>query len=516
MAEDRTDKPTDPTPPPTREENLARVGRDTGTILGSTGVGRGLGFVFNFIVARVVGEALFGVWTLAQTIINYLVMLATFGLDQALVRFVSLHRGAHDPARVKGVMIQGLLVNLTLSLAGAAALSGLAPWICASFFPAQPPVLVTFLRWTAWSVPFIVLMNSLVGATQGYRMMRYTPLVRDVSYPLARVLLAVALLALGWRAWALVVTHVASSVVFGIVAVAVLIGVFRPILEQHRAVFEKGLLAYGFPLFLNDLLLKSFRWSDILFIGAFRGAGDIGVYRIAQICSEASRLVWGSFKTTIAPVIADLHHRGEAEELRHHFTVTSKWAFMASFPPLVFFSLLAKETLSVFGHAYAAGALCLVILNAGRIVAVSTGLVANLLVMSGHARWTLFNSVAGNAFNFLLNALLIPKYGILGAAVAFSLSTAVLNIVQMAEVRWLFGFFPWNMGYLKPLGACLLAGGAARLAAGALPWPPLALVAVCALLFLMVYIGALLALGLAPEDRLLVGQFVGRFRVKKS
>lgn len=494
-------------------EDLSRVGRDTGIMLGGSTFGRFLGLCYNFLIARVAGEALFGLYTLSQTIINYLITLSNFGLDQALVRFVAIYRGAGDRGRMKGVLVQGFLVNLALSLAAAAGLFWLAPWVSREAF--GKPELEVFLRWVAGSIPFLTLLNFFLGATQGYRQMKYTPMIRDLAFPVFKLALIALLFAAGSRLHAILFTHLASSVLWGAVALAILWRIFRPTLARERAVADGAMLRFSFPLFLNDFVMKSMRWSDVVFLGLFRGSGDIGVYKVAQITSEISRVIYQAFKTTFAPVISLLHHRGEGEALRRQFVIISKWSFAVSFPPLVFFSLLARESLSVFGRQFVTGALVLVILNFGRMVSVSTGLSANLIVMSGKSHWTLFNTVLGNGLNFALNAVLIRAYGTIGAAAAYAGSIALLNIVQMLEVRLLFGFFPYYWGYLKPLGASLVAGAAARWAWGLLPWPPPAALGVCALLFLVVYMLALLALGLPPEDRLLLKQLAERTRLHR-
>jgi O-antigen/teichoic acid export membrane protein len=492
------------------EEELARVGRDTGLMLGGTGVGRSFGLLFNFLAARVAGPGAYGLFTLAQTVVNYLVTLATFGLDLALVRFVAIHQGSGARSRIRGVLTRALAINLGLGVLLGSSLLLLAAPVAEGVF--GKPELATPFRWMAVSVPFLVVINLFCGATQGLRKMAYTPLVRDLTFPVARCLLLALFLFLGLRLHALLLAHGLVSVLWGAAALLLLFRVFAPLTAGVRPEPEPGLLPFAFPLFLNDLVVKSLRWSDILFLGVFQGAGDVGVYRISQITSEISRLIYQAFKTTFAPVISLLHHRGEGESLRRQFAITSKWSFAASFPPLVFFSLMAEESLGLFGPAFAKGALCLVILNAGRMVAVSTGLSANLIVMAGRSRWTLANSLGGNALTFLLNALLIPRHGMLGAAWAFALATAILNVVQMVEARIFFGFFPYHAGYLKPLLASLAAGGVARLTHPLLPLPAAGAYALAALLFLLLYGGLLVLLGLPPEDRLLAKHLLSRLR----
>jgi O-antigen/teichoic acid export membrane protein len=149
------------------------------------------------------------------------------------------------------------------------------------------------------------------------------------------------------------------------------------------------------------------------------------------------------------------------------------------------------------------------------MVAVSTGLAANLIVMSGHSRLTLLNSLLGNFINFFLNLFLIRSYGLMGAAWAYALSVSAMNLIQLLEVRWLFGYTPYYPGYLKPLAASLVAGAGARLFFGLSDWGFTLGVLICLALFLVLYILILMFLGLPPEDRLLLREFkerIGSFK----
>jgi O-antigen/teichoic acid export membrane protein len=495
------------------QEDLSLISRQAGFLMGGAGVGRLLGLIFNFVFARVGGEVLFGLYTLALTITNYILTLAAFGLNQALVRFVSIYQGLEDRGRQRGVLIQGGGVKVILSLLGAGTLYLLAPYLAVVVF--KKPDLAVFLRWFAVSLPFLSMVNLFLAGTQGYRLMKYTPLVRDFFMPFLKLAFILILFAAGWRLYAVLTTHLSTAVLVGLFSLAMFSRVVLSRTEGEKPVFEGKMFRFTVPLFLNDLVLKGLRWSDIIFLGFFRGSGEIGIYRIAQVTSEISRVIFGSFKTAFSPVISDLHERGETEALKHRFKVISKWAFAISFPPLLFFSVMARETLGIFGPQFQAGAAALVILCLGRMVAVSTGLAANLIVMSGHSRLTLLNSLLGNFINFFLNLFLIRSYGLMGAAWAYALSVSAMNLIQLLEVRWLFGYTPYYPGYLKPLAASLVAGAGARLFFGLSDWGFTLGVLICLALFLVLYILILMFLGLPPEDRLLLREFkerIGSFK----
>jgi O-antigen/teichoic acid export membrane protein len=150
-----------------------------------------------------------------------------------------------------------------------------------------------------------------------------------------------------------------------------------------------------------------------------------------------------------------------------------------------------------------------VILAIGQLVNVGTGTAANLLVMAGRARLTLVTSIVFLAVSLALDLLLIPRHGLLGAAVANASAMLMVNLLRLWLVHRVLGLEPYDRRFLRPLAAGLAAGAAARL----LPLPglhgPLELGARCLLLGAL-YLGSLTALGIEQEDRQVARDIVAR------
>ena len=111
--------------------------------------------------------------------------------------------------------------------------------------------------------------------------------------------------------------------------------------------------------------------------------------------------------------------------------------------------------MGIFGNSFKSGAFILVILALGQFINVITGSVGYLLMMSGNERLLRNNIIFIAVLNLTLNLLLIPKYGILGAAISTSVSLALQNIISMVIVKyrlgiWTFPLFPRNKEYIAP------------------------------------------------------------------
>jgi O-antigen/teichoic acid export membrane protein len=181
--------------------------------------------------------------------------------------------------------------------------------------------------------------------------------------------------------------------------------------------------------------------------------------------------------------------------------------------------LFPTELLSIFGSTFAAGARALVLLGAAELVNAGTGICGSIIDMAGHTRVKMVNSVLWFGVVLGTDFLLIPEYGLLGAAAASLISTAFINVLRVAEVAILDRVHPYDWSLVKPAVAGAVAIGGGWLIRNA--WEPatLAVTGVQIVAVVGLYSVALMAIGLAPEDRELIARagakarsFAGRRR----
>ena len=172
---------------------------------------------------------------------------------------------------------------------------------------------------------------------------------------------------------------------------------------------------------------------------------------------------------------------------------------------------VARDLLHVFGEGFSSGATALAILALGQLVNIGTGTVAGLLAMVGRARMSVLNSVFFLGLSLVLDLLMIPPWGILGAAIANATSLAAVNLLRVIQVRQVLGILPYDRRFLRPLGAGLIAGTVALLLplTGLDPLPRLVL---RVLVLGVTYLGALAAFGIDPVDREVARAFRERLR----
>jgi O-antigen/teichoic acid export membrane protein len=135
-----------------------------------------------------------------------------------------------------------------------------------------------------------------------------------------------------------------------------------------------------------------------------------------------------------------------------------------------------SPVLQVFGSDYTSGATALAVLCAAGLFNLATGNVTVLLLMSGYSLLNMLNAAGALTLNIVLNLLLIPRYGMTGAAIAWAASIVANNLAAMIQVHGRLGLRPFGDGYwIATLGAagCVgLIAACARLAGGQ-SWPAL-------------------------------------------
>jgi O-antigen/teichoic acid export membrane protein len=278
-----------------------------------------------------------------------------------------------------------------------------------------------------------------------------------------------------------------------VVAFLFTVGVLLRLLPRAgRRVQPKGLFRYSLPMSLNRVLLYTNNQTEIFVLGLLQPAGPVGVFGVARRLSTLLGSLLASIAVLFNPMVADLHHRGQHEELDRLFKTATRWLFTIAFPLCLVEFAFARDLLHLFGPGFGSGAAALA--NLG------TGTVAGLLAMIGRARLSALNSLFFLGLSLLLDFLLIPHWDVLGAAIANASALAAVNLLRLVQVRRDLGIIPYDRRFLRPLAAGLAAVAVAWLlplsALGALPRLGLRVLVLGGL-----YLALLVLFGIEPDDR---------------
>ena len=224
-----------------------------------------------------------------------------------------------------------------------------------------------------------------------------------------------------------------------------------PQINQIKAIPEtKKLLRFSMPLMLVLFLNFFITWTDTLMLGSFRSSEEVGIYNAAMKTALLVSMILASFNFLFAPMISDLYNRKEKQKLESLFKTTTKWAYTTTLPVFLLMALLSREIMNVFGEEFLIGSLPLIILAFVQLVSATVGPVGTVLAMSGKQNLMMYNTLGVSLLNIVLNFLLIPSFGITGAAIASGTAFVIFNLIMLVEVYLLLKMHPFSSKFIKP------------------------------------------------------------------
>jgi O-antigen/teichoic acid export membrane protein len=483
-----------------------RVARGVGVSSAGQGVGRFLGYATHAALAWMHGPAQLGFYALGITLVQASNVLSQLGLDNGVVRYVAHHGAGGDTARVRGTIVQALVATLAFSVVLSLMLFLGAGFLAEEVF--DKPFLETMFRAFAGAIPFLTLMSMALWATQGFGTVKYATFVGQVVRPLANLALVVLFYLLGVQILGAVAAYILSMALGAALALYCLVRVFPALLEGETEYESRELSAVSGPMIVANVTQYANLWIAVAVLGVFEPVPVVGVYNVAARTAALSTLILIAFGGIFSPLASSLYRQGRLRDLGYLYGDVSRWAFTGALAFFVVTALLARDVMEIFGEAFVSGWPVVVVISAAQLFNSSVGPTARLLAMTGHQKAVMVSTGGSALAAVALSVLLVPSYGLMGAAMATAAALVLANAATLFFVRYRLGLWPYGRRYAKPLLAALAAAAvtyAARLALPGLEGFPALLV--FAPLALALFSALLLSFGLGPSDRRFLSSF---------
>jgi O-antigen/teichoic acid export membrane protein len=470
-------------------------------------------FIFSIVVARTIGAEQFGLYTLGLTVVQILSMFVLLGLQTGMVRFLPPAIRQRDEASVWGIIQVGVGLPAVLGIAFAAAMFLLAGPLASQGF--HDPRLAPVFRLVCLSIPLDALAFVAYTIIQSFKRLDYSVIANNVVEPLIKLLLTVGFLAIGFGMLGILAAHViASAIGLGLLIYYInsLFSLKRSFLAAKRNVGQ--LLRYSLgahPGWVINTLRGTF---ETLVLGVLGLTTGVGVYSAAARLSAIGNMLFLSIAGISAPIIADLYARGEPKQLKTYYQTTTKWLVAFNLPLFLTFTIFAAPLLSIFGADFTTGATGLMILAVGTFVYTGTGVGATVLDMTDHTKLNSVNSALMVVIGLGLDVFCIPRWGVIGAAIASTLSTILINVVCLIEVQVLLHMQPYDWSFFKPIAAGVVTLVVTYVLNQHLVLLPIFQLLIGGTILWGVYGLVLIALKFSPEDLLVVNHVRAFLRLK--
>lgn len=410
-----------------------------------------LSFVITVTLARTLGMDGYGVYIYVFALVSLLSIPVEFGLPQLVVRETAKALARQEWGAIQGVwrwagkIVAILIVIIVLG-------AGVVFLIWGNRF-SHEQLLTCF--WGLALVPLAALGNLRGAALQGLNRVIQGQLPEQVLRPVFHVLLilgAAFVFSSGnfTPAMAMSLQVLAATLAFALGAW--LLWRATPLeTRQAKLVYEgRRWLSSTLPLaFISGVgLINSY--TSIVILGLFATPSDIGIYRVADQMALLVSISLQPINMVVAPQFARLHAVGDKIRLQRLATVSARVVLSLALPVAITFLLFGKPLLKlIFGAEFAPAYGPLSILVLGQLVNSIVGSVGTLLNMTGHEQYTARGVAVAAVGNIVLNLLLIPLWGIRGAAFASAITLAVWNILLWLDVRRQLGINSMAFGTIQ-------------------------------------------------------------------
>jgi len=470
-----------------------------------------LSFGFRILVGRRLGVADYGVITVMMAVFSVANTFGHMGLNQGVQRFVSMYRAEEDTEGMIGLARTGYLMILVPSSIVAVSVFFLAPWLATTVW--SDPKLVWPIRMAVLAVPLYGIARVSISVLNAFEKMQYKVYINKLWANISQLVIAAVLIAVGYGYMGAAFGFAfgfGSSAVLGLLFVN---KVFPAVFERVTGRYEfSELWSHSWPLFAAGVFGIVSGHIDTFMLQYFESSEAVGLYQSAYPFAVLL-LMGNSMFNAIFLSRASYMVSETPDELAGTFRVVVKWVGIVTVPVFMLLFVFPRLALVFFGAEFYAAENVLRVLLAGFMLQSLIGPSGKIYQAMDRTKIMTVLSILGAAGNFALNLLLIPRYGIIGAAGATAGTIVLLFGIRIMYLYKLLGTHPFRWSTVRVFGAGLTAIGVVFAASRVLfetmsVWPLVLVALAFAGLYpaLVVVFGALeqedLEIVYAVEDRL--------------
>lgn len=419
------------------------------TFVGSV-VAAASGFLLAIVVARGLGTAGAGVFFSIVSLFMIVSTVLKLGTDTAqlwrLPRLLATGRTADLRPSVRLALVPTTALSL---VAGATMVVAAGP-IARLTVPGAGPEAATQVAWAGVALAAMAPMSVLVAVTRGLGRVRPFVAIQNVVLPVGRLVAVAAVLALGAGGVAVLAAWSLPVLVCAALAALVVRAELRrltthptpsgeptapsPLAEQRRELW-----GFAGPRAVTASIEIVLVTVNVLVVGILIGPVAAGVFGALSRFVTTGQLVEQTVRILVAPRFSALLGTGDVAGASRLYRTTTPWVVLGSWPVFLVLALGAPAVLRVFGDDFTAGAGALAVLAATLAVSQLAGNVQTVLLMSGHSNLQLLNRIVSVVTLLGLDLVLVPRHGVLGAAIAWAASILVDTLLAVIEVRFVVG-----------------------------------------------------------------------------
>ena len=403
-------------------------------------LGIGIIFLNQLFLARFMGAKGFGDYTVIFTWIGFLITLSLFGFNTSIMKIYSSLAAQQQWNMLKGFLRFSKRIIFIVSLVASLVL-------LLFLLKNSGRYGVTFseaLFWALLLLPFLAFIYYYSAVMLALRKVKFSLSPANVLLPLSATIASYCYYTLN--------NHVIKTDAAVFIYLCCTFSVFifisgRLKMQLSRQLHDvpveyaiKDWLSESFPALILSAAMLLLKRVDILFISYYFGNTHAGIYAVASMMSSLIPFLLFIPETHFLSGIRGLFESRQQEKLQRLVRRSNKISLVITLPVALIIIIFGKYLLQLFGTAFIASYLPLIILTTGQLINIRTIFLRNILNEAGDQKRVLFMYVAAAVLNVAFNFMLVPSLGMNGAAIASVLSLIVLYVMMHLNVKKKFSF----------------------------------------------------------------------------
>lgn len=447
--------------------DLGLLGQGTRLVIAGQALALIVGPMTAWALVNVLGLAGYGAYSIVMALLAVLGVIQSLGLGTGLVYFVVQARERKDPRQFRTIVNLAIIMPASIGLVFAVGLYWSAPFVGSVILGSIETV--QMLALFALILPLKGTSDVLLSLTRGFDTQYYLVLGQSVIDPLVRLLGF-------WGIWMIYQSLSFEERVLGIVLVTgvsallcLLIGMIGLRLLWEKTSTETSyardwgmwttalpMLRYSIPVTVGDIFQQCLLWIDTFVVGRVLGVSEAGMYRIAALLAKGLQGVLGAIGVVFAPIIARCHGSQDWNRLESLYYTATRWALLLSLPVALTLFIFSNQILALFSVSSAEAVATLRILLAGQLFNIMVGNVGIIITMAGLTKFHAWNGFLAFVVGVAANIILIPTYGMYGAAVASAAIVVAINILRVVQVWRAFRFHPFSRDVMTVIPSAMV------------------------------------------------------------
>lgn len=416
-------------------------------------------YLYRIIIARKFGPEIYGLFTLSIVLLSWFRIFSSLGIKEGLLRYISLFRAKNEKEKIQYLLRKSFFILIFMSILASVLLFFSSDFIATRFFSNSK--LTLFLKIFSITLPFTALTSIFLTIIRSFERIGWFSFISEVLGNFIQLAALVILIFLGVSSTSVPISYLIG--IFSMLIASYFISKFcipnifisnKKMNSKNNKKIFREMFAYSWPFIFYGIINFIFYWTDSFMIGVFKNVESVGFFNAAVPIAMFLLLPYSLFGQLFFPLVTKEFSKNNFETVKQLSQQVGKWVFMIVMPIFIIFMIFPGVFINIFfGSEYLVAQNALRFLSVGALFSTLSSISQELLSMKGKSKLILSDMIYVAIINIVLNAILIPLYGITGAAFATMLSSIFFSILLFIQSYKLLSIIPLRR---KMLGITLI------------------------------------------------------------